>query len=71
MTVSKYIHHFKINEAKKLLKLDEQSITNISTMLGYNSSSQFSNTFKKDVRISPKEYKKRNINFNNPNILFK
>ena len=57
MTVSEYVNHAKIHEATKILKRKEQSIINISTMLGYSSSSQFSNIFKKQMGVSPKDYK--------------
>jgi len=62
MTVSQYVNHSKIHEATKILKRKEQSIINISTMLGYSSSSQFSNIFKKQMGISPKDYKNKVFN---------
>jgi len=59
LTVSEYISHSKILEAKKLLKIGEQSVLNISIMLGYTSSSQFSSAFKKNEGISPNQYKSK------------
>ncbi len=58
MTVSKYINHSKIVESKKLLKQKNHTILDISTMLGFSSSSHFTKVFKEEVKLTPKAYQK-------------
>ena len=57
MTVSEYVNVQRINKAVELLRTTELSIENISSMVGYSSSSYFSKMFKKIKRISPKQYR--------------
>ncbi|MGI6586588.1 MAG: helix-turn-helix domain-containing protein [Lutisporaceae bacterium] len=55
-TPYEYLLDLKIEKAKKMLKSNEYTITEISMMCGF-SSSHFTSTFKKRVGISPTEYK--------------
>ncbi|MDD4371787.1 MAG: AraC family transcriptional regulator [Anaerostipes sp.] len=48
----------KINYAKSILKTTENSISQITDMLGYSSDSSFINAFKKRVGISPARFRK-------------
>ena len=57
-TPIEYYKHLKIKEAKKLIRQDELSISEISEKLGYSSIHIFSRAFKKEVGFSPLEYKK-------------
>ena len=57
MTVSEYVNMQRINKAVELLRTTELSIENISSMVGYSTSSYFSKIFKKIKKISPKQYK--------------
>lgn len=57
-TVSQFISNLKLVEAKKLILDNVQSISNIANMLGFSSSSQFSNIFKREFGLSPKEFRK-------------
>lgn len=50
----------RIEEAKQLLKNDDYTLSFISQMLGYSSQSYFSQIFKKNVGLSPNEYRKQN-----------
>lgn len=50
----------RIEEAKQLLKNDDCTLSFISQMLGYSSQSCFSQIFKKNVGLSPNEYRKQN-----------
>ncbi|MBQ6884201.1 MAG: helix-turn-helix domain-containing protein [Clostridia bacterium] len=52
-----YLTNQRINHAKRLLKSSDASITDIAYDCGFNSSSQFTNIFKKYVGITPKEYR--------------
>ena len=53
-----YLTNQRIEHAKRLLKNSNSSITDIAFDSGFNSSSQFTNIFKKQVGVTPKEYKK-------------
>ena len=54
-----YLTNQRIEHAKRLLKNSNLRITDIAFDSGFNSSSQFTNIFKKYVGLTPKEYKKR------------
>lgn len=58
MSFKEYINYLKINEAQRLLITSGKSITEISSELGFSSSSHFINVFKKYKDCSPKQYKK-------------
>ena len=54
-----YLINQRIDHAKRLLKNSSSSITDIAYDCGFNSSSQFTNIFRKHTGLTPKEYKKR------------
>lgn len=58
MTYIEYITHYKINYSKKLLKIQNKSIKEISFECGFDSSSNFIREFKKRNKMTPKEYRK-------------
>ena len=58
-SVMQYYNTLKIDEAKKLLRDNLHSISQISEMLGFSCIHSFSRAFKKSVGASPTEYKKR------------
>lgn len=53
-----YYIELKIKEAKKLLREENYSVSQISDMLGYSSIHNFSRAFKKAVGLSPTAYSK-------------
>ena len=55
-----YLINQRIEHAKRLLKNSDSSITDIAFDCGFNSSSQFTNIFKKYVLLTPKEYRNKN-----------
>lgn len=55
--ITDYINRYKIELAKLYLVQNSKSITEVSDLLNYNSSSYFSKTFKKITGQSPSEYK--------------
>lgn len=59
--ISDYIIKEKINEAKRLLRYSNKSLTQISSYLGFSSPSHFSRVFKKYTNLSPSEYKNKHI----------
>ncbi|WP_432412756.1 helix-turn-helix domain-containing protein [Rasiella sp. SM2506] len=57
-TPLQHINERIILEAKRLLLYSNNSIKDISKIIGYNNASHFSNFFKKNVGISPLRFKK-------------
>ncbi|MFD1392318.1 helix-turn-helix domain-containing protein [Lacticaseibacillus jixianensis] len=55
-TLTVYITDAKITAAKRLLRSDRYTVSEISDMLGYANVSYFCSMFKKTTKISPKQY---------------
>lgn len=60
MTLMKFITTVKIDEAKNMLKFTSKSLTEISNNLSFSSQSYFQNVFKKEVGMTPKEFREQN-----------
>lgn len=58
-TLPQYINRQKINEAKKLLRFTDKSLSEIATLLSFSSQSHFQNQFKKIRGITPMEYREK------------
>lgn len=58
MTFMQYAKSVKLEEAERLLKCTDMSITDIAQALNYASTSHFIEDFRKQKGISPKQYKK-------------
>lgn len=56
-----YLTNLRIEKAKKLLHNKEISIKNVCIETGYSDPNYFSRIFKKQVGITPTEYRERNI----------
>ena len=56
-TPYEYLLDLKIEKAKKMLKINDYTITEISMMCGFSSHSHFTSTFKKKTGVSPTEYR--------------
>ena len=54
----KYIKKVKLKKAKTLIRITNKNITYIAYDLGYINTSKFSEDFKKEFNISPREYRK-------------
>ena len=54
------LNQIRINHAKVLLIKSKTSLKEISTMVGYNNYSHFSNTFSKLTNLSPSDYRRIN-----------
>lgn len=52
-----YLIHYRIEQAKRLLKETDESITNIAFMTGFHNSAYFGKMFKKLAGMTPKEYR--------------
>lgn len=57
MTISHFRNQKRIKEAKELLVHTKLSITNISTIVGYNNPQYFSEVFKQHEGMTPKEFR--------------
>ncbi|HEN0405740.1 TPA: YSIRK-targeted surface antigen transcriptional regulator [Streptococcus agalactiae] len=58
ITIQQYFLNLKIEAAKQLLD-ENKKVEEVSNLLGFSTSSNFSRTFKKIVGISPLEYKQK------------
>ena len=52
-----YLTNFRIDKAKKLLENSDLSIKEICISCGYTDPNYFSRSFKKNVGVTPTEYK--------------
>jgi len=62
VTLKTYINQFRIQRAKELLVSTEETISNIAADVGFDNLSYFSTIFKKEVGMSPNQYKKKFMN---------
>lgn len=53
-----YLIHYRIEQAKRLLKETDEPVTNIAFMTGFQNSAYFSKTFKKYLNLTPKEFRR-------------
>lgn len=56
--LSGYIMRQKLKEAKRLLVETDESIQNISAALGYQSSQAFARAFRRELSMTPQEYRR-------------
>lgn len=61
-TAIELIHIFLVNEAKNLLKGEDQSVSEIAYLLGFENLPYFSRLFKKETGLSPNQFKKQLVN---------
>lgn len=62
MTVERYAVLQRIEYAKELISYGDKSISEISWILGFSSPSHFSNQFRKETGISPKQFREMHSN---------
>ena len=58
MTVNHYATAVKMDEAKRLLEVTKKTSAEIAEILGYSSQSYFQSVFKKNVGMTPGEYRR-------------
>ena len=58
-TFIKFVNEYRINNALKLLAQSEIDIKNICYECGFNNFSHFNRLFKKTIKITPSEYRKK------------
>ena len=61
MTLTDFILREKIEEAKRLLRYSDKSLSLIANYLGFSSQSHFTKTFKKYAQKTPKQYRENNV----------
>jgi AraC family transcriptional activator of pobA len=61
-TAIELIHIYLVNEAKNLLKGESQNVSEIAYALGFENLPYFSRLFKKEVGLSPNQFKKQLLN---------
>jgi AraC-like DNA-binding protein len=61
LSVMDYVNRMRIVNAEKLIVQNSHTITDISLMVGFNNITNFDRTFKRYTGISPREYRKNNI----------
>ncbi len=61
LSVNAYITRIKMDEAKRLLRFSKKSLRSIAEQLGFSSQSYFQNVFKKEVGVTPLEYRSANL----------
>ncbi|MDT6953381.1 response regulator transcription factor [Companilactobacillus alimentarius] len=61
MSFSKYLNEYRIEQAQYLLKETKQSVSEISSKVGYMTTAYFYRKFKIICGISPKEYRKKYV----------
>lgn len=61
LSFSKVLRQYRIDHACRLLKESEHSITDISSLCGFDTTRNFNQSFKDIMKMTPKEYRKQNI----------
>lgn len=59
LTFSEYLTQLRINSAKKMLENSKLSVSEIARKVGFATPEYFSKTFKKELNLSPSEYRKQ------------
>jgi len=61
-TAIELIHIYLVNEAKNMLKSEDQNVSEIAYNLGFENLPYFSRLFKKEVGVSPNQFKRQLVN---------
>jgi AraC-like DNA-binding protein len=56
-----YLTKWRMNLAASYLRNDQMNIREIAEQVGYESQASFTNAFKRNFRVSPKEYRERQL----------
>lgn len=59
MSPLEYVHTLRLEEAKHLLERSEQPVEAIANLVGYEDAGFFSRLFRRQVRLTPAQYRKR------------
>jgi two-component system response regulator YesN len=58
---SRYVQRLRIQEAKRLLRRSSMPVGDVGAASGFSDHSYFSQIFKKEIGVSPREYRQRPI----------
>jgi two-component system response regulator YesN len=58
MGITDYVRHARIKRAKLMLKTTDKPIAAIARSVGFGDANYFTRSFKQDVGVTPKEYRK-------------
>ena len=58
ITPLNYLNRYRIQQAKQLIEQNHLSITEVMGRVGFTTSSHFSHVFRREVGVSPSDYKK-------------
>lgn len=61
-----YIRYFRVNEAKRLLAMEDTQVTDVASRTGFNNLSGFSRAFKEVTGLSPIEFSIHSRGITNP-----
>lgn len=61
-TFSEYVNYIRLRQATQMLLTTDDSVTEIATKCGFNSSNYFKDCFKKKFGVSPRTYKNQSKN---------
>lgn len=53
-----YLNRYRVKQAKQLLQAGEQNITQIAEAVGFSSSSYFTDAFRREMGMSPRDYQR-------------
>jgi transcriptional regulator GlxA family with amidase domain len=59
MSPLEYVHTLRLEEAKQLLESSDNSVENIASEVGYEDAGFFSRLFRRQVSLTPAQYRKR------------
>ena len=59
MSPLEYVHTLRLEEAKHMLETGDDSIENIAGQVGYEDAGFFSRLFKREVQLTPAQYRRR------------
>lgn len=60
-SMSQYIHQLRIQQARMHLLHPRKSLAEIAALLGFSDQSHFSRVFKREMGISPKQFRKNSM----------
>lgn len=61
LTPITYLNRYRIKLAKRMLTLGEKNITEIAAAVGFSSSNYFTDAFRREVGMSPRDYQRRKL----------
>ncbi len=59
MSPLEYVHTLRLEEAKQMLESEDKSIEAIANEVGYEDAAFFSRLFKRNVNLTPAQYRRR------------